>query len=114
MRSAFDALGDKAALDGSLAQAAKEARANGQIVIWDQSVRDYAIALYDLEAQRLLPLADAQAGILINRDPLIRREWRKWNAMTGNRGSLVILDTERVRIVLEPDEASDGEVEGLA
>jgi hypothetical protein len=101
-------------VDGSLADAVEHARANGQIAIWDRAVRDYAIALCDLEARRLLPLADGAVGVLLNRDRLIAREWRKWNAMTGNNGSLIVLDVERVRQVLESHEASDDEIEGLA
>jgi hypothetical protein len=111
--SAFDASGDSGDPDGSVAQAAEEARANGQIVLWDQSVRDYAIALYEIEAQRLLPLADAEVGVLLNRDALIRREWVKLNKMTGNRGSLVVLDVERARLVLAAS-ADEDEIEGLA
>jgi hypothetical protein len=65
--STFDGFPDTATLDGSLAQAAEEAKANGQIVVWDQSVRDFAVALYDEEAELLLPLGDAEAGLLLNR-----------------------------------------------
>src|SRR5262245_50273651 len=104
--SALDAP-DNEDSDSSLAHAAEQAIAHGQIVVWDQSARDYAIALYDLAAQRLLPLTDAQVGILLNRDGLIAREWKKWNAMTGNTGSLIVLDIERAQRVLDRDKSPD-------
>jgi hypothetical protein len=113
MRSTFDAPGDIAALEGSLAHAAEQARANGQIAFWDLSIQDYAIALYDLNAQRLLPLGDADVGRLLNWDFLIRREWCKWSSMTGNRGSLVVLDVERARRVLAAATDED-DIAGLA
>jgi hypothetical protein len=114
MRSGFDASGDNAGLDGSLAQAAKQASASEQIVFWDQSVRgEYAIALYDLKAQRLLPLSDVEVGRLLTRDRLIAREWRKWQAMMGNKGSLVVIDVERARQTLA-SASDDDDIAGLA
>ena len=62
------------------------------------------------------PRTDEQAAILLNRDPAIRRAWRKWNAASRNHGSLVVLDAERALRVLaaaiERDE--DQGIEGLA
>jgi hypothetical protein len=84
---------------------------------WDISRRDYAVALYDRKSEQLQPLTDEEAAILLNRDPLIRKEWKKWNAASKNRGRLIILDSQRARRVLraatdEPDE--DNEMKGLA
>jgi hypothetical protein len=80
-------------------------------------VRPYAVALYDHEAKQLRPLTDEEAAILINRDRVIRQAWRKWNAASRNRGSLLVLDSQRARRVLasainERDE--DDEMKGLA
>lgn len=54
---------------------------------------------------------------MINRDPIVRRAWRKWNAASKNRGSLVVLEPERaLRVLATPPEEPDGddEVTGLA
>jgi hypothetical protein len=93
------------------------ARANQQNVIWDRAQRPWAIALYDSATRELQPLSDEQASKLLNRDPVIRREWAKWNKMSRNEGSLIVLDTERALHILaaatdEPDE--DDEMKGLA
>jgi hypothetical protein len=111
-RSAFDVTSDETRRT-ALIEAVKFAKANGQIVVWDNSKRDYAIALYDEKTQQVQPLADDDAAILINRDPLIRREWCKWNEMTGNKGSLVVLDVVHARRVLAAA-IDEGELEGLA
>jgi hypothetical protein len=63
----------------------------------------------------LLPLSDEEAALVLNRDRLIRREWRKWNAATGNRGSLIIFDRERVKTLLRAateDPQGDDDVSG--
>ena len=93
------------------------AKKQGQLALWDRSPRPYAIALYEDENRRLRPLTDEEAAILVNRDSLIRKHWSKWNAMTSNNGSLVVLDAERaLRILAEatdqPDE--DDKMKGLA
>ncbi len=62
--------------------------------------------LYEPDRQEVRPLTDEEAAIVLNRDPLIGREWRRWNAMSGNRGSLIVLDAERVKHVLQ--QAKDG------
>ena len=83
-----------------LAQAAAVAKANHQIVIWDRAERPWAIAVYDIRTRQLHPLDDREAAIVLNRDPLIRNEWSKWNVMTGQQGSLIVLDAERARRAL--------------
>lgn len=100
-----------------MVHAAKLARAKGQLVAWDKLERDYAIALYLEQTHQLQPLSDEQTAILINGDPVISSAWRKWNAASGNRGSLIVLDSERAFRVLraatnEPDD--DNEMKGLA
>jgi hypothetical protein len=63
------------------------------------------------------PLTDEEAAILLNRDLLIRRAWRKWNAASKNRGSLLVLDPQRVfRVLRGATEGSneDDEMRGLA
>ena len=63
------------------------------------------------------PLADDEAAVLLNRDALIRGAWRKWNAASKNRGSLIVLDAERARRVLSEaieDSNEDDEIRGLA
>jgi hypothetical protein len=96
----------------ALEQAAAVAERNHQIAIWDRSQqRHWAIALYDLATKELLPLRDEQASRLLNGDPLIRREWVKWNSMTRNEGGLVVIDVERARRVLAAttDQDHDGD-----
>jgi hypothetical protein len=93
------------------------AREKGRLVAWDNSERDYAIALYHERTHHVQPLTDEEAGILLNRDLEIRRAWRKWNAASKNRGSLVVLDPDRALRILaaatdNPDE--DDEIKGLA
>jgi hypothetical protein len=87
------------------------------VVAWDNSQREYAIALYHEQTQELQALTDEEAAILLNRDSAIRRSWQKWNAASNNRGSLVVLDSTRALRILEavangPDDAD--EVNGLA
>lgn len=83
-RSVFDVSPDNDR-DAALIRAAKLARANGKLVAWDNSERDYAIALYDEQTHQVQPLTDEEAAILLNREVLIRRAWRKWNAASKNR-----------------------------
>jgi hypothetical protein len=88
------------------------AKANQQVAVWDRAERPWAIALYDSVTKKLRPLSDQEAARLLNSDPLIGREWRKWNAMTGNQGSLVVVDGERVRRILsEAHEEPEGNVD---
>jgi hypothetical protein len=87
------------------------------VVAWDNSEREYAIALYHERTQELQLLTDEEAAILLNRDSAIRRAWGKWNAASKNRGSLIVLDSTRALQILEavaeePDD--EGEVKGLA
>jgi hypothetical protein len=106
-RSVFDVSPDNDR-DAALIRAAKLARANGKLVAWDNSERDYAIALYDEQTHQVQPLTDEEAAILLNREVLIRRAWRKWNAASKNRGSLVVLDSERaLRMLAAPTEEPD-------
>jgi hypothetical protein len=86
--------------DMGLQAAVTLAKENQQLAIWDLSSRPWAIALYHDDTKELRPLTDEQAAILLNRDPAVAREWRKWNAMNGNRGSLIVLDSKRVRRIL--------------
>jgi hypothetical protein len=100
-----------------LIRAAKFARANGQLVAWDNRERNYAMALYHEQTQQVQPLSDEEAAILLNRDAQIRRAWRNWNGASKNRGSLIVLDAERALGILaaatdEPDQ--DDEMKGLA
>jgi len=97
MKSVFDATRDETA---ALSQAAELARTNGQIVAWDTSSRWCAVALYDHASKRLQPLTDEEAAVLLNRDSLIRREWRKWNAASKNRGSLIVLNSAHALRIL--------------
>jgi hypothetical protein len=93
------------------------ARANGQLVAWDNSERGYAIAVHHEQTDQVQVLTDEEAALLLNGDPLIRRAWRKWNAASKNRGSLIVLDTQRVfRVLRAATEGSDedDEMRGLA
>jgi hypothetical protein len=106
--SDFDVPVDDGDASSALEQAATVAKRNHQIVIWGRAERPCAIAVCNIRTKQLHPLDDGTATVL-NRDPLIRREWRRWNAMTRNQGSLIVLDTERVVRILaaatdEPDE----------
>jgi hypothetical protein len=94
-----------------LEQAVAFAKENDQVALWDRSERPWSIAVYDAQAKQLHPLTDEEAATVLNRDQVIAREWRKWNAMTGNEGSLIVLDAERVRRVLSEveDERDDDE-----
>jgi hypothetical protein len=115
-RSAFDDGSDESQ-HAALVRAAKLAQASGQLVAWDNSARDYAIALWNAQTQQVQPLTDEEAALLLNRDALIRRAWRKWNAASKNRGSLIVLDAERARRVLREateDSNEDDEMRGLA
>jgi hypothetical protein len=116
VRSAFDVSHDNRRR-AALTRAAKLAKANGQLVAWDNSERDYAIALYHEQTGQVQPLTDEEAAILLNRDSLIRRAWRRWNAASKKGGSLIVLDAERaLRVLAAPTEKPDGddEVKGLA
>ena len=100
----------------ALADAAKLARANGQLVAWDSSFHEFAIGLYHDDTHQVQPLTDEEAATLLNRDPTIRQAWQKWNAASKNRGSLIILEAERARRILEaPTEAPfEDDIMGLA
>jgi hypothetical protein len=101
----------------TLERAIAFARQNQQVAIWDRCKRPYAIGVYDSRTKRVLPLTDEQAGIILNRDPSIAREWRKWNGMTQNQGSLIVVDRQHVRAALKAaneEPASDDDVMGLA
>ena len=111
-RSVFDVSSDEGRRR-ALVEAAKFARANGQLVAWDCSEQRYAIGVYHPETEQVQPLTDEEAAILLNRDPAIRRAWKKWNAASRNQGSLVVLDAEMVRRVLGSEAASDDESEGI-
>jgi hypothetical protein len=116
-RSVIEVAATGTALSAALEQAVAYAREHQQLALWDRSSRPYAVALYDDESRRLRPLSDREAAILLNGDPDIAREWRKWNAMTGNQGSLIALSRERIHRVLEEAEGiaeEDDDVTGLA
>jgi hypothetical protein len=115
-RCAFDASSDDARHE-ALIRAAKRASANGQLVAWDNSKREYAIALYHEQTHQLQPLTDEEAAILLNRDSLIRRAWRRWHAASKSGGSLIIIDGERIKGILESardEPEDDDEMKGLA
>jgi hypothetical protein len=115
-RSAFDVTPDDSCRS-ALVDAAKLARANGQLVAWDSSVQEYAIGLYHEDTHQVQPLTDEEAAIVLNRDQAIRRAWRKWNAASRNGGSLIVLDAERARRILAVASGArdeDDEIEGLA
>jgi hypothetical protein len=100
-----------------LEEAVEFAKENHQIGVWDRAERPWAMAVYDARKKELRPLSDEEAGLLLNGDPLIRKEWARWNAMSQNRGSLIVLDAERVwRVLSEAHEEPEGEedVRGLA
>ena len=116
-RSVLDPPWEGSSQSAALEQAVAFARQNGQLALWDRSPRSYAVALYDEGARRLRPLSDEDAANVLNRDPLVRREWHRWNAMTSNQGSLIIIDGERVQAVLEAageEQEGNDEVMGLA
>jgi hypothetical protein len=96
-----------------LEQAVAFAEENNQVALWDRKERPWAIAVYDAQAKRLHPLSDEEAATVLNSDAVIAREWRKWNAMTQNEGSLIVIDAERVRRVLNEveDERGDDEMD---
>jgi hypothetical protein len=84
------------------------ARANGQLVAWDNAQREYAIAVYHEQTDQVQALTDEEAAILLNRDSAIRRASWKWNAASKNRGSLVVLDAElALRILAAPTDEPD-------
>jgi hypothetical protein len=113
-RSVIEEAVSRSALSAALERAVNFAKENQQIAIWDRSPQPYAIALYEERTKELRPLTDEEAAIILNGDPSIAQEWSKWNAMSQNSGSLIVLDVERVRRMLKPDEASDDEIEGRA
>jgi hypothetical protein len=100
-----------------LEQAAASAKRRRQIAIWDRGARAWAIALHDASTNQLLPLSDEEAALVLNRDRLVRRQWCKWNAAAGNLGSLIIIEGERVKAILEAardERKDDDDVKGLA
>ncbi len=49
------------------------------------------------------------AARVLERDPGLRREYAKWQAITGARGGrLLVLDAERVRRALAQDPGAEG------
>ena len=115
-RSVIDP-GQESLESAALVQAVTFARKQGQLVLWDRSSRPYAIASYDEESKRLRALTDEEAGTILNQDAGIAREWRRFNGMTGNQGSLIVIDADRVSRVLkqtneEPED--EGHMRGLA
>jgi len=61
-----------------------------------------------LDGQRVVQLTDDEAAYVLANDPQIRREWTRWVGMSGQarlpmserRGSLVIVEPERVKRLL--------------
>lgn len=95
---------------------ALRARKHEPVTLWDRSPRSYAVAFYDDATKAVCPLSDEESAVLPNSDLTIRREWFKWNAMTDNRDSLVVVDAERVQAVLRAaskEQEGDVEVTGL-
>jgi hypothetical protein len=116
-RSVIEVAATGSALSAALEESVAFAREHHQLALWDRSPRSYAVAFYDDVMKRLCPLSDEEAAILLNSDPAMSREWRRWNAMTSNRGSLIIIDGERVQAVLKAankEPGSDDDVTGLA
>jgi hypothetical protein len=108
---------DEQSESSALEQAIEVARQNHQVAIWDRGRRPHALGVYDSRTKRVRPLSDEQTGIILNSDPSIAREWRKWNGMTQNQGSLIIVDRECVESVLKAADAeptSNDDVLGLA
>jgi hypothetical protein len=101
----------------ALEQAVAVARKQDQLALWDRSPRPYIIALYEEGTRRLRPLSDDEAAVILNRDPDIAREWLKWSRMTGQQGSLIVINPERaLRILAASNRERDEEDEtgGLA
>ena len=54
-------------------------------------------------------LAAGDAERVLARDPGLRREYARWQAMTGERGGrLIVLDAERVRRALALEDGTEG------
>jgi len=61
-----------------------------------------------LDEQQVVQLTDDEAAYVLANDPQIRREWTRWVGMSGQarlpmserRGSLVIVEPERVKRLL--------------
>ena len=80
-------------------------------------MRPYSLGVYDSKTGRVCPLTDEQAGVILNRNPRIAREWRKWNRMTQNQGSLIVVDRQLIGADLKAasqEPANDDDVLGLA
>jgi hypothetical protein len=115
-RSAFDVSSDGGRC-AALVDAAKRAKASGQLVAWDNSPQEYAIGLYHEDTHQVQPLTDEEVAILLNRDTAIRRAWQNWNTASNNRGSLIVLDRERALRTLAPstqERDADDDIAGLA
>jgi hypothetical protein len=60
------------------------------------------------DQQQVVELTDDEAAYVLDNDPEIRREWTRWVGMSGQarlpmserRGSLVIVEPERVKRLL--------------
>jgi hypothetical protein len=116
-RSVLDPPWEGCSQSAALDQAVAFARKNGQLALWDRSPRSYGVAYYDDAARRLCPISDQEAAIILNTVASIGREWRRWNAMTGNQGSLIIIEGQRVKAILEAardEREDDDDVKGLA
>ncbi len=56
------------------------------------------------ERGEIVELTQGEAERVLDRDPQLAREWRKWDAKTGGRGGrLVALDGDHVRRLLACD-----------
>jgi hypothetical protein len=116
-RSVIEVAATGSALSVALEQSVAYAKEHDQLALWDRSSRSCAVAVYDDATKQLRALSDEESAMLLNRDPTIRRDWRRWNAMTGNQGTLIVIDAEHVRAVLEPgseEQDGDDQVSGLA
>ena len=98
----------------ALERAIVVARENHQLAIWDLVANVPTLSASTTPKRDSASLSDEQAGIMLNRDPRIAREWKKWNLMTPNQGgSLILIDPERVQRVLEGDNGLDEDDDGL-
>jgi len=60
------------------------------------------------EAGETVDLALGDAERVLARDPGLRREYARWQAMTGERGGrLIVLDAERVRRTLAREDGTE-------
>jgi hypothetical protein len=108
----------------SLEKAVALGRANGQVAIWDGHAEMHGVAVWDDEGFRLVQLGPDRARRVLERDPELDFQRRKWLGMMGQarkpveeqEGRLIVIDPDRVqRILAEIRDASserrEGEVE---